>query len=203
MRGLGTGTWLIIVGDSFADYWAYTMDVLTYEAWLRLPEAEGVEEVVNGEVRRIPPNKWDHARIVEELARQLRAQLNPDTVYVVTSVFGLVIRREPLTTRVPDLAVFVASQLAEVDGYIHSAPEIVVEVLSPADTRIERTEKLSDYESLGTPEVGIVSPEAPTVEVLQLDNGKLATTAILREGQLKPARFPQVSVDIALVWSKK
>jgi Uma2 family endonuclease len=179
------------------------MDVLTYEVWLRLPEVEGIEEIVNGEVRRMPPNKWNHARIIEELARQLRAQLNPETVYVVTSVFGLVIKRDPLTTRVPDLAVFVASQLVEVDGYIHSAPELVVEVLSPANTRIERTEKLRHYESLWTPEVWVVSPEALSVEVLQLDNGRLATTTILREGQLKPARFPQVAVDIALIWPKR
>lgn len=177
--------------------------MLTYEEWLKLPEVEGVEEIVNGEVRRMPPNKWNHARIVEELARQLRAQLNPETVYVVTSVFGLVIRRDPLTTRVPGLTVFIASQVVEVDGYIHSAPELVVEVLSPANTRGERTEKLRDYESLGIPEVWVVSPEALSVEVLQLDNGKLATGAILREGQLKPARFPQVAVDIAGIWPKR
>jgi Uma2 family endonuclease len=91
----------------------------------------------------------------------------------------------------------------EVDGYIHSAPELVVEVLSPGNSRIERTEKLRDYESLGTPEVWVVSPEALSVELLQLDNGKLATTAILREGQLKPARFPQVAVDIAGIWAKR
>src|SRR5229473_6271859 len=166
---------------------ATTPKVLTYEEWLKLPEVEGVEEIVNGEIRRVPPEKWHHARMVEELARQLRAQLNPETIYVVTSVFGLVIRREPLTTRVPDLAVFVASQLVEVDGYIHSAPELVVEVLSPPNTRIERTEKLRDYESLGAPEVWVVSPEALSIEILQLDNGKLATAAILREGPLKPA----------------
>jgi Uma2 family endonuclease len=182
---------------------ATTPKVLTYEEWLKLPEVEGIEEIVNGEVRRMPPNKWNHARIIEELARQLRAQLNPETIYVMTSVFGLVIRREPLTTRVTDLAVFVASQLVEVDGYIHSAPELVVEVLSPANTRIERTEKLRDYESIGTPEVWVLSPEALSVEILQLDNGKLATTAILREGQLKPARFPQVAVDIAGIWPKR
>jgi len=182
---------------------ATTPKVLTYEEWLKLPEAEGVEEIVNGEVRKMPPNKWNHVRIVEELARQLRAQLNPETEYVVTSVFGLVIRREPLTTRVPDLAVFVASQLVEVDGYIHSAPELVVEVLSPANTRIERTEKLRDYESLGTPEVWVVSPEALSVEVLQLQDGHLATTAILTEGQLKPTRFPQAVVDIASIWPKR
>ncbi len=182
---------------------ATTPKVLTYEEWLRLPEVEGVEEVVNGEVRKMPPNKWNHARIIEELARQLRAQLNPETVYVVTSVFGLVIKREPLTTRVPDLAVFVASQLVEVDGYIHSAPDLVVEVLSPANTRVERAEKLRDYASLGTPEVWVVSPEALSVEVLQLKDAQLITTAILSEGQLKPARFPQIEVAIASIWPKR
>jgi Uma2 family endonuclease len=179
------------------------MDVLTYEEWLKLPEVEGVEEVINGEVRRMPHHKWNHARIVEELARQLRAQLNPENVYVVTSVFGLVIRREPLTTRVPDLTVFVASQLVEVDGYIHSAPELIVEVLSPANTRVERTEKLRDYESIGVPEVWVVSPEAVSVEVLRLQGGHLTTTAILRDGELKPVRFPQVAFAIASVWPKK
>ena len=128
---------------------ATTPKLLTYEEWLKLPEAEGIEEVVNGEIRRIPPNKWKHARIVEQLARQLRKHLDPDAIYVVTSVFGLVVRREPLTTRVPDLAIFVATRMVEQDGYVHSAPDLIVEVLSPVNARTERAEKLRDYESLG------------------------------------------------------
>jgi Uma2 family endonuclease len=95
---------------------ATTPKVITYEEWLKMPEAEGVEEVVQGEVRKMPPNKWNHARIVEELARQLRAQLDPQAVFVVTSVFGLVIRRDPLTTWVPDLAVFIKKQIVEQEG---------------------------------------------------------------------------------------
>jgi Uma2 family endonuclease len=152
---------------------------LTYEEWLTLPEVEGVEEVVNGEIRHMPPNKRPHAY-----------------------TFGLVIRKEPLNTRVPDIAVFIRSSVVERDGYIHSPPELVVEVLSP-NTRSERAEKLQDYESLGVPEVWVVSPEAQTVEVLRLnENGRLATTLLLREGQLKPTRFPEVSVDIAALWHK-
>src|SRR5437588_127510 len=174
---------------------ATTPKVITYEEWLKLPEAEGVEEVVQGEIRKMPPNKILHADTVENLADLLKAQLDRKTVQVRVSIFGLVVRRDPLTTRVPDIAVFIRKNVVEQDGYIHSAPELVVEVLSPANTRAERTEKLSDYESLGTPEVWVVSPEALSIEILQLDNGKLATTAILREGQLKPARFPQVTVD--------
>ena len=65
----------------------------------------------------------------------------------------------------------------------------MVEVLSPANTRSERSEKLRDYESLGVPEVWVVSPEAQTVEVLLLQNGQLATTKLLREGQLRPRAF--------------
>ena len=97
-----------------------------------------------------------------------------------------------LTTRVPDLAVFVAEQMVEHDGYIHSAPELVVEVLSPANTAAERAEKLKDYESLGVPEVWVVSPEAETVEVL-LQDGRLTTTTLLSEGQIAPRIFRKPS----------
>lgn len=181
---------------------ATTSKTLSYEEWLTLPEVEGVEEVVNGEIRKMPPNKWNHTRVVERLARQLRMRLNPDATEVVTSVFGLVVRLEPLALRVPDMAVFHSDQIVERDGYIHSAPELVVEVLSPANTRSERAEKLQDYESLGVPEVWVISPEAETVEVLLLKDGRLATTSLLREGQLTPTRFPEASVNIAAVWTK-
>ncbi len=69
-------------------------------------------------------------------------------------------------------------------------------------TRSERGEKLQDYESLGVPEVWVVSPEAQTVEVLLLQDGRLVTTSLLREGRLKPARFPDAAVDISAIWPK-
>jgi Uma2 family endonuclease len=182
---------------------ATSSKTLTYEEWLTLPEVEGVEEVVNGEIRIMPPNKLPHAYAVENLADLLKAKLDRRTVQVLVTTFGLVIRRDPLTTRVPDIAVFIRSNVVERDGYIHSAPELVVEVLSPSNTRSERAEKLRDYESLGVPEVWVVSPEAQTVEVLRLNqDGRLAITSLLREGQLTPARFPEASVDIAAIWPK-
>jgi Uma2 family endonuclease len=101
---------------------------------------------------------------------------------------------------VPDLAVFKVDGIVEKDGYIHSAPELVVEVLSPANTRAERAAKLKDYEILGVPEVWVVSLEAQTVEVLLLQDGHLATTTLLRQGQLTPSRFPEASVDISAIW---
>jgi Uma2 family endonuclease len=176
--------------------------LLSYEEWLALPEVEGVEEVVRGEIRKRPSNKWNHTRVVHALARQLSARLDPETAYVVTSVFGLVISRDPVTTRVPDIAVFISKNIVEQEGYMHSPPELLVEVLSPANTPAERAEKLQDYESLGVPEVWVVSPEAQTVEVLLLQEGHLVTTSLLRHGQLMPTRFPGAAVEIDAIWRR-
>ena len=95
---------------------------------------------------------------------------------------------------------FRKSSMVVVDGYIHSPPELIVEVLSPANTPSERESKLRDYESLGVPEIWVLSPEARTFEVLHLKEAKLTTVALLREGTLRPTQFPEVTVDIATVW---
>jgi len=95
---------------------------------------------------------------------------------------------------------FVKKNMVEQDGYIHSAPELVVEVLSPANTRAERAEKLRDYESLRIPEVWVLSPEARTIEVLQLLDGKLRTAQVMVQGQLSPKLFPAVAIDVSSIW---
>ena len=180
---------------------ATTTKTVTYEEWLRMPEvSDAIEEVVNGEIRIMPPPKMKHALVVDSLSRILKSQLDAKTFHVLATQFGLVIRVDPLTSRVPDLAVFRKDGMVVIDGYVRSAPELIVEVLSPANTRAERESKLRDYESLGVPEVWVLSPDKRTVEVLLLENGKLGAAATLREGQLRPKLFPEVAVDVASVW---
>jgi len=167
-----------------------------------MPEAEdGTEEVVTGEIRIMPPPKSLHARIIQRLNRILDRQLDPGRTLVFSSPFGSVIRKRPLTCCEPDLAVFLPEGLVEKDGYFHSPPQLAVGVPSPSNTRPERTGKLADYGDLGVPEVWVISPEARTVEVLQLADGRLARTQILATGDtLKPKLFPHVQVDIAQIW---
>jgi Uma2 family endonuclease len=174
---------------------------VTYEEWLRMPEVtDAIEEVVNGEIRIMPPAKLKHAIIIDRIRTALKGLLDNDRVIVLTGSFGLIIRKEPLTSRVPDLAVFELATLVEQDGYIHAAPQLLVEVLSPANTRREREEKLGDYASIGVPEVWVISPEARTVEILLLQDGFLRSTQILNSGTLTPGLFRHVSVEIAKIW---
>ena len=75
-----------------------------------------------------------------------------------------------------------------------------MEVLSPANTRRERAERLADYASLGVPEIWVFSPKARTVEVLYLEGGQFHRHALLTEGVLRPKHFPNVQVQISEVW---
>jgi Uma2 family endonuclease len=180
---------------------ATTTRTVTYEEWLNMTVVEdAIEEVVNGEVRTVPPNKWKHAVIVENLSEALKAQVDRKAVRVVGSVFGLIIRKKPLTSRVPDLAVFLKENIVEQDGYIHSAPELVVEVLSPANARRDMADKIRDYESMGVPELWIISPEAQTIEVILLEKGRLITRSVLTQGQISPQRFPGVAIEVSSIW---
>ena len=174
---------------------------VTYEEWLLMPEVQdATEEVVNGEIRIMPPAKWKHQRIIELTRRALERQIDTDRFAFADGSFGLIVHKAPLTSRVPDLAVFELATLVEQDGYIHSAPQLVVEVLSPANTRREREEKIADYASIGVPEVWVVSPEGRTVEILYLAEGYLRSAQVLREGVLTPRHFPGVQVEIARIW---
>ncbi|HZA25150.1 MAG TPA: Uma2 family endonuclease, partial [Dehalococcoidia bacterium] len=58
--------------------------------------------------------------------------------------------------------------LAELQGlqFLEIPPDLVVEVLSPSNTRRDLEDKLEDYRKVGVLECWLVSPEAETIEVL-------------------------------------
>jgi len=174
---------------------------VTYEEWLQMPEvSEGREEVVNGQIRYMPPCTAPHALVVESIQVELRSQLDRKLFRILTGSFGLVIRKEPVTCREPDLAVFEQATMVIEDGYFHSAPQLVVEVISPSENRKRKDEKIRDYESIGVPECWLFGPDSRTVEVLLLENGQLRRSAILAEGILKPRSLPGVEIDISKIW---
>ena len=174
---------------------------VTYEEWLRMPEVQDATgEVVNGEIRIMPPAKLKYMQVIARLYDAIRSQIDQRATLAYPAGVGVVITKVPLTSRVPDLTMFAAGTMVEQDGYIHSAPQLVVEVLSPANTRREREEKIGDYARIGVPEVWVVSPEGRTVEILYLAEGYLRSAQVLREGVLTPRNFPGVQVEIARIW---
>ena len=175
--------------------------LLTYEEWLQMPTVEdGTDEVVKGEFRFMPPSHYPHAEVIEELTAQFMAQVDRKKVRVLSSNFGLMISREPLTCRSPDLALYWKERDRIEDGLHYSAPDLIVEILSPSENRRRKEEKMEDYASIGVPEAWIFSPEAESVEVRLLNAGRLTRSAILVEGILQPTRFPGVGIQVETIW---
>src|SRR5258708_40214969 len=105
---------------------------ITFEESLLLPE-DKCEEIVEGVPRHMPPASYNHARAIERTRDALRDRLPRKHFEILSSNFGQLIRNSPLTYRVPDLAVYKASLKA--DHYVISVPELIVEVVSPANRK--------------------------------------------------------------------
>ena len=81
-------------------------------------------------------------------------------------------RQEPLRVRQPDL-LFVSNENSGILGdRIEGGPDLVVEILSPSNSRVDIDIKLADYAQIGVRECWIVSPQARTVEALGLEDGQ-------------------------------
>jgi len=77
---------------------------VTYEEWLTMPEVQdAIEEVVNGEIRIMPVPTLPRPIIVQRLLRSLDRQLDEKKYFVFSTAFGLIIRTNPLTSRVPEV----------------------------------------------------------------------------------------------------
>jgi Uma2 family endonuclease len=175
--------------------------VLTYEEWLRMPPVEdGRDEVVNGELRSMPPTRFPHAAVIEALIAALLPQTDRKKIQILGSNFGLMINVEPLTCRSPDLAIFWREKVVIQDGLYYSPPDLIVEILSPSETRRRKEEKLVDYLKIRVPEVWVLSPEAEAVEILVLRDGRFERKGIFVDGAIEPTKFPGVTIDIPSIW---
>lgn len=175
--------------------------VLTYEEWLLLPTVEdGTDEVVNGVLRFMPPTRYPHAEIIQRLSRALDRQVDEKRIGLLGSNLGLMISREPLTCRSPDLILFWRDKMEIRDGLYYSPPALVVDIISPSENRRRKEGKLADYARIGVPEVWLCDPPKKTLEVRRLKGGTMEPVSVLTESIVEPLEFPGVRVSVAEIW---
>ena len=158
---------------------------LTFEEWQALPETKQKCEVVDG-VLVMPPSPfgehyWASSVFFEKLAPFLsRHELG----FVFHSPVDVLIRREPLRVRQPDILVVNAeltgiTRPADLVGlpYLEYPPLLVVEVLSPSNTPRDIDQRLADYRSIGVPEYWLSRFPSLSVEVLRLTADAAITVA--------------------------
>ena len=172
---------------------------LTYEEYLKTPEIKARFDIVDGVMTIAPTPTVAHQKVLGQLFLMLHQFVSEQQLgEVFFAPADVIIQREPLRTRQPDL-LFVSNERANILGdQVEGAPDLVVEILSPSNTRSDLEAKLSDYATLGVSECWLVSPEARSVEVLGLTEGSWVRLGISGLGeQVRSQVLPEL--DLAVV----
>ncbi|WP_116787690.1 Uma2 family endonuclease [Flavobacterium psychrotrophum] len=108
--------------------------------------------------------------------------------------------KEVYTVVQPDLCVVCSEDKLDERG-CNGAPDLVIEILSPGNSKKELGIKFDLYEEAGVLEYWIVEPAEKTVFVYSLVNGKLSGQRPLTEDDLiKSPLFPQLDFSIAEIF---
>lgn len=184
-----------------------TTKLITYEDSLTMPENR-FEEIVHGESRIMPPPNPKHVDLIDELLNMLLSQLNRREFRVTSSGAGLGVERIPLTYRIPDLMIFQAeayrrdrAQKAGNDPYVWAVPELIVDCLSPSNSKGSIQELLSDYARIAAPEVWLLDPKPPQFISYRYESGALKQWQTVETGRVSPLRLPNVTVALAELWA--
>ena len=174
---------------------------LTYEEYLETPETMVRCEVVDGEVIMAGPNLY-HQIVSGNINEPLRAFVRSNGLgRVVFAPVDVVVRRDPLRVRQPDL-LFVSNERDDILGErIEGGPDLVVEIISPSNTRAEIDSRLADYASLNVLECWLAYPQVRAVEVLRLEDGEWRRAYIRGAGEsIESAVLPGLELDIASIF---
>ena len=152
--------------------------LLTADELLRL-SGEGVRgELIRGVLCETMPAGHRHGVIVTNLVLALATFVKPQRLgSLVASDSGVWLERDPDTVREPDIAFTSAEKIpldANIPGYAEVVPDLVVEIVSPSDSRREVHDKAVMWLSHGARLAWVVHPDTRTVDVHRAD-GEVST----------------------------
>lgn len=144
-------------------------DLLRAEDFAALPDEEGWRlELSGGRVVREPAPGMGHGRVASRIYRALWRSGEEKRLGFALFDTGFILARNPDTIRVPDVAFLSANQFPQgrlPHGLGQGAPDLAVEVVSPANSASEMQRKALDYLDGGARLVWVADPEARTVTV--------------------------------------
>ena len=149
---------------------------ITLADYLLMPQLNHPYEIIDGEMMPSPAPTPAHqiigANIFSPLSQYVKAK---ELGVVLFAPVDIILQRDPLRTRQPDVLFIHKDNLPgtslddlEELQLLEITPDLIVEVLSPSDTKKVLAGKLTDYQRIGVKECWLVSREARSVEVLRL-----------------------------------
>jgi Uma2 family endonuclease len=147
--------------------------MITVEQYRELPQRDDViQELHWGQVVTLTRPKMKHIKLQYRLVELLRPKAGGKGVVASEVPFRALPQYE---LRGADVA-FVSQArwiATEDEDNLHGSPELVIEVLSPTNTKAEMREKAALYLSTGAQEFWVVNPRRKNVTVMRREGGTL------------------------------
>ncbi|MDR3193186.1 MAG: Uma2 family endonuclease [Treponema sp.] len=173
-----------------------------YKAW-ELAEGERFELIDGAAYAMAAPNDF-HQAISGEIFRQIANYVYGKPCKVRPAPYDVRLfytEDESDTTVVqPDISVICDEQKRGPEG-CRGAPDLVVEILSPANFAEEMVRKFNLYMKAGVREYWVVAPASKTVQAFVLQNGAYAGTIYDSDASLPSAVLEGLSINLNAVFA--
>jgi Uma2 family endonuclease len=183
------------------------VSTLTYEQYLTEGTINRRYEILDGVRRWMPNPTVRHQDVLFNIATAFKAfSRTSNAGRMVVAACDVLITYAPLKTRQPDILFISHERFGSRNpldpSALDPAPELVVEILSPRDTKAVLSGKLRDYRRVHVRECWIVSIAAQTVEVLNLTPESEDSLAVYSDVDVvRSAVFPSLSVPLSDIYA--
>ena len=180
-----------------------TASTLTYEQYLAEGEINRRYEIIDGVRLWMSNPTVRHQDVLFNIAAALKKFGQMSGIgRMVVAACDILITYVPLKTRQPDILFISHARFGDRDPLDPSAltiaPELVVEVLSPSDTKRVLENKLRDYCAVGIRECWIVNTDEETVQILRLTPNGEQSVGLYHEGEtIASLAFPTLSLSVS------
>jgi Uma2 family endonuclease len=145
-------------------------DLVSWEAFEKMPDDGMHREILEGELVVLPPPKSRHTLIAHRIAKALRSIDDTGRGGVLIEA-GYKLSSTPPTWIQPDISVLTIDRVnaAGPDDYFLNGPELAIEVVSPSETARDLNRKIDLLLAAGTLAVWVIFPDDQEVRVFLPD----------------------------------
>ena len=175
--------------------------MLTVDDWLALPDTKPRYELIEGQLIQKMTTTSDHAWAATHFLIACANWGHPHGWHFL--VEGMGYKADRHNGFVPDVVGFSPDQKVEPSiTYMTATPFLVVEVLSPATAKQDRTHKKEVYAAGGVQIYIIIDPANRTMEIFHLQEGNTygAPEVLGRKDVWEPQELPGLKLELKNLW---
>lgn len=146
-----------------------TKTLMTADELLQMPKDGYRYELIEGELKQMSPGGGKHGSAIARFTGRLQVHVEDNNLgEVFGAETGYKVKVNPDDVMAPDISFISRKRLPESeipDGYLTTVPELVVEVISPSESKNDVKDKVKRWFDFGVGVVVLINPRKRSVTV--------------------------------------